>query len=151
MNCERSPGGSIDLAQRYFAAEAGSQQIAYLAFEKTPERVRANVDHSRNNGDRGKKSEHQKDSLEISNENTHRSEVLPNTEIKLPNAVATRFLSRKSDIEVDRTYRRIHSGCRTIAPLQGRDPAIIRSAPNPAGIEEQRPVGLPEQRTAQFN
>src|ERR1700694_1495181 len=136
MNCERAPDGGIDLAQRYFAAEAGSQQIAYLASQKTSERIRANVDPSRNNEDRGKKREHQERSLEISNEKTHRSEVLPDTEIKLPVAVATRLLSRKSDVEVDRTYRRIYSRCRTIATLQSVDTQIIRLRRNLTAIEE---------------
>src|SRR6202011_5280070 len=89
MNCEGAPDGGIDLAQRYFAAKASSQQITYLAFEKVPEGVRANVNHSRNNYDRSKKSEHQEYSLEISNEKTHRLEVLPDTEIKLPTAVSS--------------------------------------------------------------
>src|SRR6266851_4568406 len=116
MDCERAPDRGIDLAQRDFAAKAGSQQIAYLAFEKMSERVRANVDRSRNNYDRTKKSEHQERSLEISNKKIHRLEVLPDAEIKLPTAVS-RSLGRKSEVEVDRTQRRIHSQCRTIATL----------------------------------
>src|SRR5713226_5992545 len=117
MNCERAPDGGIDLAQRYFAAKAVSQQIACLVLEKPSERGRANVDHSRNNYDRTKKSEHQERSLEISNKKIHRLEVLPDTEIKLPTAVSSRSLGRKSEVEVDRTQRRIHSQCRTIATL----------------------------------
>src|SRR5258708_6240303 len=151
MNYERAPEGGIDLAQRYFAAEAGSQQITYLTFEKTSKRVCANVDYSRNNGDRDKKSEHYKHSLQISNEKIHRSEVLPDAEIKLPTAVAARLLSRKSDVEVDRTYRRIQSRCRTIATLESVDAQIIRLRRNLTAIEEQGAVELPEQRTAQFN
>ena len=151
MNYERAPNGGIDLAHRYFAAKAGSQQIAYLTFEQTSERVRANVDRSRNNDDHGKKGEHQKHSLEISNEKIHRSEVLPDTEIKLPIAVAARLLSWKSDVEVDRTYRRIHSRCRTIATLESVDAQIIRLRRDLTAIEEQRAVELPEQGTAQFN
>src|SRR6266446_9629958 len=109
MNCKRAPYRGIDLAQRYFAAKAVSQQIACLILEKTSERGRANIDRSRNNYDRGKKSEHYERSLEISNEKTHRLEVLPDTEIKLPAAVSPRLLRRKSYVEVDRTYWRIHS------------------------------------------
>src|SRR6266852_7181606 len=138
MNCERAPDGGIDLAQRYFATKAGSQQIAYLAFEKASERGRANVNHSHNNYDRRKKSEHQEHSLEISHEKAHRSEVLPDTEIKLPTTVSLRLLSRKSDVEVDRTYRRIHPQCRTIATLEIADAQIIWVRPNLTAIEEQR-------------
>jgi hypothetical protein len=101
LNYERAPDGGIDLAQRYLTAEAGSQQITYLAFKKTSKRGRANVDYSRNNDDSDKKSEHHKHPPQMSNEKIHRSEVLPDTEIKLPTAVAARLLSRKSEIEVD--------------------------------------------------
>src|SRR6266481_5516528 len=79
------------------------------------------------------------------------SEVLPDTEINLPTAVAARLLSRKSDVEVDRTYRRIHSRCRTIATLESVDAQIIWLGSNLTAIEEQRAVELPEQRMAQFN
>src|SRR5579864_2725121 len=79
------------------------------------------------------------------------SEVLPNTEIKLPTAVAARFLSRKSDVEVDRTYRRIHSRCRTIATLESVDAQIVRLRRNLTAIEEQCSVELPKKPTAQFD
>src|ERR1700691_31523 len=151
MNYERAPNGGIDRTQRYFTPEAGSQQITYLTFEKTSERVRANVDDSRNNYGSDKKSERHKHSLQLSNEKIHRSEVLPDAEIKLPTAVAARLLSRKSEIEVDRTHRRIHSRCRTIATLERVDTQIIRFRRNLTATEEQRAVELPEQRTAQFN
>src|SRR5713101_937225 len=144
MDCKRAPDGGIDLAQRDFAAKAGSQQIACLAFEKTSERGRANVDRSRNNYDRTKKSEHQECSLEISNKKIHRLEVLPDAEIKLPTAVSSRSLRRKSEVEVDRTQRRIHSQCRTIATLWIAGAQIIRLRPNLTAIEEQRAVELPE-------
>src|ERR1700730_4067673 len=144
MNCEGAPDGGMDLAQRYFAAKASGQLIAYLAFEKASERVCANVDHSRNNDDRGKKSEYQEYSLEVSNEKTHRLEVLPDTEIKLPAAVSPRLLSGKSEVEVDRTYRRIHSQCRTIATLEIADAQIIPVRPNLTAIEEHRAGELPE-------
>src|ERR1700685_1196624 len=126
MNCEHAPDGGIDLAQRYYAAVAGSQQFAHLAFEQTSERVRANVYNSCNNDGHGKQSDHQEHSLHISNEQIHRSEVLPDTEIKLPTAVPVRLLGRKSDVEVDRTYGRIHSSRRTIATLESVDAQVIR-------------------------
>src|SRR5713101_7100510 len=144
MDCERAPDRGIDLAQRDFAAKAVSQQIACLVLEKTSERGRANIDRSRNNDDRGKKSEHRKHSLEISSEKSHRLEVLPDTEIKLPTAVSPRLLGRKSEVEVDRTQRRIHSQCRTIATLEIAGAQIIRLRPNLTAIEEQRAVELPE-------
>src|SRR5690242_10846597 len=109
MNCKRAPNGGIDLAQRYFPAKARGQQIGCLGFEEPSEGGRANVDRSRNNYDCSKKSEHHERSLEISNEKTHSLKVLADTKIKLPAAVSPRLLHRKSYVEVDRTYWRIHS------------------------------------------
>src|SRR5260370_32903603 len=97
MDCERAPDRGIDLAQRDFAAKAGSQQISYLAFEKMSERVRANVDRCRNNYDRTTKSKHQQRSLEISNKKMNCLEGFPVAQIKLLTAVSSRPLVRKSE------------------------------------------------------